>query len=69
MASEYPEPVFEGDIFPEELFRFLVPSGRLREIFNQHHSDLYNVDFWNHWKSVHQSGKLIDIQPYEPNIK
>jgi len=69
LASEYPEPVFDGDIFPEELYRFLVPQGRLRDVFDVYHSDLYSIEFWDHWKSLHESGLLIDIQPYESNIK
>ncbi|MCB9246187.1 MAG: bifunctional isocitrate dehydrogenase kinase/phosphatase [Flavobacteriales bacterium] len=68
LAMEYPEPVFEGDIFPEEFFRFLVPKGPLRDEFERHHSDLYTPEFWNHWKAHHESGRLMDIQPYVANV-
>lgn len=67
-ASEYPDVVLENDIFPEELLKFLLPEGPLREAFLTEHADLFSVDFWEYWKQFNQQGKFIDLQPYQPNI-
>ncbi len=56
--------VHENDIFPEELENFMVPEGPYRQLFREHHGDLFGTDFWNHWKDFHKNKGFTDIQPY-----
>ena len=65
---EYAEPVLDGDVFPEELVKFLVPQGELRDCFLAKHSELFTVEFWDYWKEFHLRGAFIDLQPYKVNI-
>jgi isocitrate dehydrogenase kinase/phosphatase len=66
--QEYSEPVMDNDIFPEELLKFLVPQGDLRDCFLTKHGELFTVDFWDYWKEFHLRGAFIDLQPYKVNI-
>ncbi|HEX2252494.1 MAG TPA: bifunctional isocitrate dehydrogenase kinase/phosphatase [Thermoanaerobaculia bacterium] len=62
-----PEPWFsvdEADVFPEELRRFLGLDGRLREVFEHHHADLFDVAFWHEMQERNRRGELIDFYPY-----
>jgi isocitrate dehydrogenase kinase/phosphatase len=65
---EYAEPVLDCDVFPEELAKFLVPQGELRDCFLAKHSELFTVEFWDYWKEFHLRGAFIDLQPYKVNI-
>lgn len=63
-----PEPWFhvrQGDIFPEEFASFLGLSGRLREVFEAHHGDLFEPQFWRNTQARLESGQLVHIFPYE----
>jgi isocitrate dehydrogenase kinase/phosphatase len=64
MASEPWFSVEEHDVFPEEMRRFLGLEGRLREVFEEHHAELFEVDFWRRMQAAHASGELIDFFPY-----
>jgi len=55
----------ENDIFPEELRKFLGLQGVLREVFLEHHGDLFDVRFWHQIQSRISGGETIDIFPYE----
>jgi isocitrate dehydrogenase kinase/phosphatase len=68
MSAEPWFAVNESDIFPQELVKFLLPEGRLRNIFATHHQELYTATFWNSLKQFHQGGELVDIQPYQSNL-
>jgi len=57
--------VGENDVFPEELRNFMGLQGVLREIFLEHHEDLFDVHFWHQVQSRISGGKAIDIFPYE----
>jgi len=57
--------VGENDIFPEELRRFIGLQGMLKEIFLDHHGDLFDVRFWHQIQSRISGGETIDIFPYE----
>ena len=59
--------VGENDVFPEELQKFLGLQGRLREVFLEHHGDLFDVHFWHQVQSRISDGKTIDIFPYGPD--
>jgi isocitrate dehydrogenase kinase/phosphatase len=62
------EPWFAGGenhIFPEELSKFLIPSGALKDAFCRVHGDLFTPQFWNEWKTFFESGGITDLPPYE----
>lgn len=56
--------VEERDVFPEELHAFLGLRGEAREIFTQHHADLFEVDFWRDAQEHQRGGELVDFFPY-----
>jgi isocitrate dehydrogenase kinase/phosphatase len=64
MASEPWFSVEEHDVFPEEMRRFLGLEGRLREVFEEHHGELFDVDFWHRMQAAHEGGEVIDFFPY-----
>ncbi|CAN5426723.1 bifunctional isocitrate dehydrogenase kinase/phosphatase [soil metagenome] len=66
--ADYQGVVMENDVFPEELVKFLVPEGYLRNALLEAHGELFSVEFWNQWKDFHRQGKFIDLQPYVANI-
>ena len=53
-----------NDIFPEELPRFLGLTRELRTVFDEHHADLFDVDFWQAVQDRINSGEVIEILPY-----
>jgi isocitrate dehydrogenase kinase/phosphatase len=57
--------VGENDVFPEELRKFIGLQGMLREVFLDHHGDLFDVRFWHQIQSRISGGETIDIFPYE----
>jgi len=56
--------VSEGDVFPSELKTFLGLSGALRETFENHHADLYEVSFWKELQERNRLGEVVDFYPY-----
>ena len=64
LASETWFAVAEGDVFPEELGRFLGLEGSRREAFLQEHGDLFEVDFWRRMQERNLSGEVIEFFPY-----
>jgi isocitrate dehydrogenase kinase/phosphatase len=56
--------VGEGDVFPEELGRFLGLEGARREAFLREHGDLFGVDFWQRMQERNLSGEIIEFFPY-----
>jgi isocitrate dehydrogenase kinase/phosphatase len=56
--------VGENDFFPEEFRAFLGLPERWREVFTQHHADLFDVDFWTETQARLRAGEVIDIFPY-----
>ncbi len=53
-----------NDIFPEELPRFLGLRPELRAVFDKHHADLFDTEFWTAVQSRLESGEVIEILPY-----
>ena len=53
-----------NDIFPEELPRFLGLRPELRAVFDKHHGDLFDTEFWRGVQSRLDSGEVIEILPY-----
>jgi isocitrate dehydrogenase kinase/phosphatase len=56
--------VGEHDIFPEEFVPFLLPPGRLREVFLDHHGDLLDPRWWRGVQARQRAGELVDTFPY-----
>jgi len=64
MAAEPWFYVDENDVFPEEFRKFLGLPEPLREVFLQHHADLFEVDFWLRAQRAVRAGELPHIFPY-----
>ena len=64
MSAETWFAVGEGDVFPEELGRFLGLEGERREAFLREHADLFEVDFWQRMQERNLAGEVIEFFPY-----
>ena len=53
-----------NDIFPEELRHFLGLPDPLREVFEEHHGDLFDVGYWRGMQERLERGEIIEIVPY-----
>jgi isocitrate dehydrogenase kinase/phosphatase len=58
--------VGSNDVFPEEFRNFLGLDGALRDIFIDHHGDLFDAAYWQHIQSRLRTGEIIDVFPYGP---
>jgi isocitrate dehydrogenase kinase/phosphatase len=56
--------VGEQDVFPEEFNAFLVPPGRIRDVFLQAHGDLLDLPFWQGVQRRLAEGEVVDVFPY-----
>ena len=56
----------DKDIFPEELRYFLWGTPKLRKKFEEHHSDLFTVEWWRSMQETIRRGDVPDIFPYPP---
>ena len=56
--------VSPGDVFPEELSRFLIGNPHLRSLFTSLHPDLFDVTFWRAMQESLRKGTVPDIFPY-----
>ncbi|MBE2223996.1 MAG: bifunctional isocitrate dehydrogenase kinase/phosphatase [Anaerolineae bacterium] len=63
-ASEPWFPVADNDYFPEEFEQFMGLNGRLRDIFRDHHGDLFDYRYWQSIQNRLKAGEVIDIFPY-----
>ena len=54
-----------NDVFPEELPKFLGLSSDLRSVFEEHHADLFDPEFWIGVQRRIVSGETIEILPYK----
>lgn len=64
MASEPWFYVDEDDVFPEEFQKFLGLRPPLRDVFCEHHNDLFDVGFWQQAQQMIRAGELPHIYPY-----
>jgi isocitrate dehydrogenase kinase/phosphatase len=55
----------EDDVFPEEFSAFMVPRGPLKDVFMEHHADLFDVKFWKGMQQIHEKGQVADFFPYK----
>jgi isocitrate dehydrogenase kinase/phosphatase len=65
MSSDVWYTVNENDIFPEELRAFMVPQGKLKDVFLSKHEDLFFVKFWKEMQRKNQLGEVVDFYPYK----
>lgn len=59
--------IAEGDIFPEEFIHFLGLTGMLRDVFMEHHSDIFEARAWKEIQKRIKRGEVLDIFPYDQN--
>jgi isocitrate dehydrogenase kinase/phosphatase len=64
LAAEPWFAVSDGDVFPEELGRYLGIDETLNAVFLRHHGDLFEVDFWRSMQERNREGEVIDFFPY-----
>jgi len=69
MASEPWFYVDDNDVFPEEFQKFLGLRAPLRDVFCEHHNDLFEVSFWQQAQQMIQAGELPHIYPYARNCR
>lgn len=69
MAAEPWYSVNPNDIFPEEFETFLLTDPRTREIFKQHHNDLFLAEAWKSIQTSLQSGEVPEVIPYPEEIR
>jgi isocitrate dehydrogenase kinase/phosphatase len=62
-------PVGDRDVFPEEHQRFLGLVPELREVFFDHHADLFAVEAWQAIQERIRSGELIEVFPYRHDAR
>jgi len=56
--------VGEHDVFPEELIKFMIPAGRLRDVFLEQHRDLLDPAWWRATQERARAGEAPDTFPY-----
>jgi isocitrate dehydrogenase kinase/phosphatase len=52
------------DIFPEEFRLFFSGNTKARKMFEEMHSDLYELSFWTSLQDQIRSGYVVDVFPY-----
>jgi isocitrate dehydrogenase kinase/phosphatase len=52
------------DIFPEEFRLFFSGNIKARKMFEEIHSELYDVDFWTGLQNQIRDGFVVDVFPY-----
>ena len=67
LAAEPWFSVGEHDVFPEELLKFMIPPGRLREVFLEAHRDLLDPAWWQATQESARAGAVPDTFPYAPS--
>ncbi len=64
MSAEPWYDVGPWDVFPEEFENFLFSSDELRDIFREHHADLFTVAFWQGMQQKIREEQVVDVYPY-----
>ena len=65
MSGEVWYHVGPNDVFPETFGPFLLGNPLVREVFLQHHADLFDVDFWQGQQDRIAAGHVHDLFPYD----
>jgi isocitrate dehydrogenase kinase/phosphatase len=58
-----------SDVFPEEHSKFLGLPDHLRDVFNDHHADLFRVEAWTAIQDRIRNGELIEVFPYRQDAR
>lgn len=69
MSSEPWFTVEPNDVFPEQFPTFLLPPGRLREIFVETSGDLADASTWSAIQERVRTGQEVDMYPYAQEIR
>lgn len=69
MASTPWYSVGPNDIFPEEFSLFFSGNQRARKVFDQLHSEIYEVSFWEGLQEKIHSGYVEDFFPYRRELR
>ena len=69
LGSEPWFPVGDNDVFPEEHQSFLGLAPDLRQVFFEHHADLFRIDAWRAIQERIRSGELIEVFPYRQTAR
>lgn len=56
--------VAPNDVFPEQFEHFIVGKREFKEIFKQHHADLFSPEYWLNIQKKVASGDIIHVIPY-----
>lgn len=64
MSSQPWYDVAKEDVFPEEFRLFFSGNRRAREVFDQLHPDIYEVEFWQGLQQKIHKGIFGDVFPY-----
>lgn len=56
--------VGENDVFPEEMHTFLGLPTNLKQVFYEHHADLFTAEYWSDLKRRLLAGEVIEVLPY-----
>jgi isocitrate dehydrogenase kinase/phosphatase len=69
MASEPWYSVASNDIFPQEFRLFFSGNQRARVVFDELHSDIYEVSFWQGLQQRIADGHVEDFFPYRRKLR
>ena len=58
-----------NDVFPEEFGKFLIGDYKIRKVFNELHSELFDADYWKGVQEKLRRGEWLDVFPYEENLR
>ncbi|OAN14129.1 bifunctional isocitrate dehydrogenase kinase/phosphatase [Photobacterium jeanii] len=64
MAAEPWYSVGVNDVFPEEFRTFLLINPKIRALFNELHSDLFEASYWRQLQSNISNQQYEDVYPY-----
>ncbi|WP_454878905.1 bifunctional isocitrate dehydrogenase kinase/phosphatase [Serratia inhibens] len=64
LASEPWYSVSPNDVFPEEFRHFLCGERRIRQVFEEMHSDLFEADYWRGLQQRIREGYVEDVFAY-----
>jgi isocitrate dehydrogenase kinase/phosphatase len=64
LASEPWYSVSANDVFPEEFRHFLCGDRRIRQVFEELHSDLFEADYWRGLQQRIRDGYVEDVFAY-----
>jgi isocitrate dehydrogenase kinase/phosphatase len=69
LAAEPWYGVLPQDVFPEEFATFLFSDPHRRELFERHHAELLQPEFWQAAQRRIESGELMDFFPYPEALR